>query len=58
MSHFSAMVAFSALVGIVFSVISSEHNTPMERVLYGVKVFFSFVGIGFGIAWLIYFLPR
>jgi hypothetical protein len=58
MSHFTSMVAFSALVGIVFAVISSEHSTPMERLLYGVKVFFSFVGIGFGIAWLIYFLPR
>lgn len=57
MSHFVALIIFSALVGIVFGVLSSEHDNTVERVKYGLKVFGSFVGIGFGIAWVLWFLP-
>ncbi len=58
MTHFISLVIFAALVGIVFAVLSSEHNETSDRVIYGLKVFGSFVGIGFGIAWVLYFLPR
>lgn len=57
MTHFIAMVVFSLLVAMVFAVLSSEHPTPPERLKYGVKVFGSFVLIGFGIAWVLYKLP-
>lgn len=58
MTHFTALVVFSGLVGIAFGALSSEHFDTRERILYGLKVFGSFVGIGFGIAWVLYFLPR
>lgn len=57
MTHFLAMTIFSGLVGIVFAAISSEHHDTPSRVKYGLKVFGSFVLIGFGIAWVLYFLP-
>ena len=57
MTHFLALVLFSALVGVVFAALSSEHQTAAARVKYGLKVFGSFVGIGFLIAWALYFLP-
>jgi hypothetical protein len=57
MTHFLAMVAFSALVSVVFAALSSEHNDRAERLRYGLKVFGYFVAIGLAIAWLLYPLP-
>lgn len=57
MTHFLALVLFSLLVSVAFAVLSSEHHTTQERVMYGLKVFAYFVGIGFLIAWGLYFLP-
>ena len=49
MTHFTALVVFSALVGVAFAALSSEHNDTGERFIYGLKVFGSFVGIGFDV---------
>jgi len=57
MTHFLAMILFSALVSVAFAVLSSEHPTTPEKVRYGFKVFGYFVGVGFLIAWGLYFLP-
>ena len=57
MTHFLALVLFSLLVSIAFATLSSEHHTTQERIRYGLKVFGYFVGIGFLIAWGLYFLP-
>jgi L-cystine uptake protein TcyP (sodium:dicarboxylate symporter family) len=57
MTHFLALVIFSALVAVVFAALSSEHHDTSERIKYGVKVFGSFVLIGLAIAWALYPLP-
>jgi hypothetical protein len=57
MTHFTALVLFSLLVSVAFATLSSEHHTAQERVKYGAKVFGYFVGVGFLIAWALYFLP-
>ena len=57
MTHFLALLLFSLLVSIAFAALSSEHQTPAERIKYGAKVFAYFVGIGFLIAWVLYPLP-
>ena len=57
MTHFLALVLFSLLVSIAFAALSSEHHTTQERIRYGLKVFGYFVGIGFLIAWGLYFRP-
>jgi hypothetical protein len=57
MTHFQALVLFSALVGVVFAALSSEHHAPAERIKDAAKVCGSFIGIGFLIAWALYFLP-
>lgn len=46
---------FSSMVAVVFGVVSRD--TGRERVLYGLKVFAEFMGIGLVLAWLLYFLP-
>ncbi len=57
MTHFLALILFSSLVSVAFAVLSAEHHTTKERILYGLKVFGYFVGVGFLIAWVLYFLP-
>lgn len=57
MTHFLALILFSVLVSVAFAVLSSEHHTTQERIKYGFKVFGYFVGVGFAIAWVLYFLP-
>ena len=57
MTHFLALILFSLLVSVAFAALSSEHHTTSERIKYGAKVFGYFVGIGFLIAWGLYFLP-
>ncbi|MBL8148534.1 MAG: hypothetical protein JNN15_01235 [Blastocatellia bacterium] len=54
--HLLAMLAFSVIVGVIFAAVTSEVNTPRERVIYGVKVFGSFVGISLLISWIFYYL--
>ena len=53
--HFPAMLLFSLLVSIVFGVLSK--NTPRERLLYGAKVFVTFVGVALVLGWIMYFVP-
>jgi len=57
MTHFLALLLFGLLVSIAFAVLSAEHSTTSERVMYGLKVFGYFVGLGFVVAWGLYFLP-
>ena len=56
-SHFFLMCTFAAIVAIVVSVIDPERHTPKAKALYGLKVFFAFVGIGVGLGLLMRFIP-
>jgi hypothetical protein len=49
------MMLFAGIVALVFGVVARD--TGRERVLYGLKVFGEFMGIGLVLAWLLYFLP-
>ena len=57
MTHFLALILFSLLVSVAFATLSSEHHSTSQRVRYGLKVFGSFVGIGYLIAWMLFPLP-
>lgn len=49
------MLLFAALVSVVFGIIGRE--TPRARLIYGLKIFAEFVGVGIVLAWLLYFIP-
>jgi len=49
------MVLFAFLVSVVFGVLS--RNTPRQRLLYGAKVFATFVGVALALGWIMYFVP-
>ena len=55
MTHFSVMLLFALVVAVVFAALGRE--TVQGKVLYGLKVFLEFSGVGFALAWLLYFLP-
>jgi hypothetical protein len=56
--HFFVMVGFATFIAIVFASVTSEVATARERVLYGLRVFGAFAGIGLAIAFLLYLLQR
>jgi hypothetical protein len=49
------MILFAALVAVVFGVVA--RNSRKERLLYGLKIFAEFMGIGLALAWVLYFFP-
>lgn len=55
MTHFLLFLLFAVCVAIVFGSLAT--GDARARLLYGVKVFVEFVGIGFVLAWVFYFLP-
>ena len=56
--HFLVMTLFAVIVAVVFAGVNSELHSLQGKVIYGLKVFASFVGIGLLIAWIFYFIPR
>ncbi len=49
------MAVFAAIVSVVFGLLTKD--TQKSRVLYGLKVFAEFMGIGLVLALLLYFIP-
>jgi len=54
--HFAALTIFAFCVSIVFSLTSKE--SPKERLQYGVTVFLTFLGVAFGLGWVMFPFPR
>ena len=55
MKHFGLMIVFALAVSLVFGV--TGRDTTRGRIVYGVKIFAEFLGIGLALGWLLYWLP-
>jgi hypothetical protein len=55
MTHLLYMTIFAVIVSVVFGALSRD--TQKARLLYGLKVFAEFMGIGLALAFLLYFIP-
>jgi hypothetical protein len=53
--HLTMMILFALLVAVVFGIVGREGE--QGRVRYASKIFLEFVGVGFVLAWLLYFVP-
>jgi len=53
--HLLLMLLFAALVAVVFGAIGREGLREQFR--YGLKIFAEFVGVGFVLAWILYWVP-
>jgi hypothetical protein len=56
--HFLLMSVFAAVVATVVAIVDPERHDTRGRVLYGLKVFGAFVGIGMALGWLMRFIPH
>lgn len=54
--HFQALLLFAFFVSVVFGLLSKD--APRQQLIYGAKVFASFVGIALVLGWLMYPFPR
>ena len=54
--HFLLMCLFAAVIATVMAVVEPVPDVR-SKVLYGLKVFGAFVGIGIVLAWFLYFIP-
>jgi hypothetical protein len=55
LKHFLLMALFAAVVAIPFGVVGREG--AQNKLRYGLKVFAEFLGVGLGLAWLLYWIP-
>ena len=55
MRHFALMCLFALLVALVFAIVGREGER--RRTLYALRVFLEFIGVGFALAWLLYWIP-
>ncbi|HLG17095.1 MAG TPA: hypothetical protein VJH03_21735 [Blastocatellia bacterium] len=55
--HVLMMALYASVTAIVLSAIESKPATSRERVLHGLKIFGSFMGIGLVLSWILYPLP-
>ncbi len=49
------MMFFATFVALIFGIVGREGG--LGRVFYGLKIFAAFVGVGLGLAWLLYWIP-
>lgn len=55
LSHFQALVVFSAVVATVFAIVTKE--TSRDQLRYGLFVFASFLVVGIALGWIMYPFP-
>lgn len=56
--HFLMMALYAAITAIVSAGIAHDAETPRERLLYGLKVFGTYLGVGLLLSWLLFPIPR
>jgi hypothetical protein len=49
------MMLFAVFVALIFGIVGREGGR--DRLFYGLKIFAEFMGVGLGLAWLLYLIP-
>ena len=55
MTHVLGLIFVSFVVALAFAFLMRQ--TPRERLVFGLKMFFGLIGFAFVAGWLAYFLP-
>jgi hypothetical protein len=55
--HLLMMSLYAAITAVVMAAIEPKSETMRDRLLHGLKVFGSFMGIGLLLSWLLFPLP-
>jgi hypothetical protein len=56
--HFLMMALYAAITAIVSAGIAPNVQTTRDRVLYGLKVFGMYLGVGLLLSWVLFPIPR
>jgi hypothetical protein len=55
--HVLMMTLYAAITAIVLATIEAKHPGTRNRVIHGLKVFASFMGIGLLLSWILFPIP-
>jgi hypothetical protein len=55
MTHWGALILMAALVSLAFAFLMRD--TPKDRVIFGLKMFFGFLAFTLIAGWIAYFIP-
>ena len=55
--HVLMMSLYAAMAAVVLAAVDPKSDTTRERVLHGLKIFGSFLGIGLLLAWILFPIP-
>lgn len=57
MTHVLMMALYAAITATVLAAIEARSDTTRQRVLHGLKVFGTFLGIGLLLSWVLFPIP-
>jgi hypothetical protein len=57
MMHVLMMSMYAAMAAIVLAAVDPKSDTARQRVLHGLKIFGSFLGIGLLLSWVLFPIP-
>ncbi|HYV00045.1 MAG TPA: hypothetical protein VE977_14545 [Pyrinomonadaceae bacterium] len=57
MMHVLMMSMYAAMAAIVLAAVDPKSDTTRQRVLHGLKIFGSFLGIGLLLSWVLFPIP-
>ena len=55
--HVLMMSLYAAMAAVVLAAVDPKSDTTRQRILHGLKIFGSFLGIGLLLAWILYPIP-
>ena len=55
--HVLMMSMYAAMAAVVLAAVDPKSETPRQRVVHGLKIFGSFLGIGLLLSWVLFPIP-
>jgi hypothetical protein len=55
--HVLMMSMYAAMAAVVLAAVDPKSDTTRQRVVHGLKIFGSFLGIGLLLSWVLYPIP-
>ena len=55
--HLLMMSLYSAMAAVVLAAVDPKSDTTRQRILHGLKIFGSFLGIGLLLSWILFPIP-
>jgi hypothetical protein len=55
--HVMMMSMYAALAAIVLAAVDPRSDNTRQRVIHGLKIFGSFLGVGLVLSWILYPIP-